>query len=154
MLRQRDHWAVKWHSRMCRLAHAAVSHAIHVLCGTATTRHWQHSHIRLMSQQQIPLPFRDCCTGVHQRAVWRWPHDGRLCCTVVAAASVSEEETTKAFLKLQNGSDIRGVAIAGMAGSCLGTKPRHPCLVMAHSQWPITPRTQEDGWMCPILHLV
>lgn len=39
---------------------------------------------------------------------------GRLHAAPAAANSANEDEVQKAFVKLQNGSDIRGVAIAGM----------------------------------------
>ncbi len=55
-------------------------------------------------------------TGWRRAALWRTGNSRHAPAAAAASASASGDETLKAFMRLQNGSDIRGVAIEGGPG--------------------------------------
>ena len=77
-------------------------HAVHALNASAMDVSLVDSHTT------DPSSVADGCPRTFSRR-----NGGRLHAVAEATASINEDDVYKAFSKLQNGSDIRGVAIAG-----------------------------------------
>uniref|UniRef100_J3MKG9 phosphoglucomutase (alpha-D-glucose-1,6-bisphosphate-dependent) n=2 Tax=Oryza brachyantha TaxID=4533 RepID=J3MKG9_ORYBR len=78
-----------------------------------------------------------------------WISSGKqahISCNAAQGSSVISSSEKVDFLKLQNGSDIRGVAVAGVVGEPVNlTEPVTEAIAIAFAAWLLN-KKKEDGW--------